>query len=136
MAREAILVQFVGLEEAYASPYAQSIRRIVCEHQSDYYHFLDVDASNGTHGTVPDIAIVAVSRGQSWTDVRANVNRCRTVNIGLLGAERPVLGLPVIRLLRDITELAHSARYPEELQTVPGSLSVVADPARQVAVPF
>lgn len=133
VAREIVHVEFVGLEGAYAPPFAQSVRRIVCEHQSDYYRFLEWRGPREGNVSKPDIAIVAVATGQGWTEVRTSVAQCHTEHIGLLGCDRPILGLPVIHLLRDITELAHGSRYPEANQTVPGQLLPALDTTIPVA---
>lgn len=104
MAKEIIYVEFVGLEERFTPSYAQAIRQIICQQGTDQYQ-LRVWQSEVRSLRLPDLSIVAVDGANVWQSVRALINECHCLNIGLLGADKAVLGFPPVRLLDDVSGL-------------------------------
>lgn len=105
MTKETIFVELVGLEEAFGPVYSAGIRRIIQSHVSHFFHFAVWDPLDAVQPSAPDVSLVAVEDSSNWTGVRTRINRCQSINIGLLGAPQPILGLPVVSKLCDLSSL-------------------------------
>lgn len=105
MSKETIFVELVGLDEVFDVAYLTSIKRIILGHASNFYHFAIWDPLDAVQPSAPDISLVAVGDSKDWTLVRPLINRCNCLNIGLLGAENPMLGFPAVSKQCDLSSL-------------------------------
>lgn len=105
MAKETIFIELIALEDAFGAVYAAGIRRIIHAHSSRLFHFCVWDPLDAVQPSAPDVSLVAVEDASNWTAVRKRVHLCHSSNIGLLGTPQPLLGLPVVNQLSDLSAL-------------------------------
>lgn len=105
MVKETIFVELVGLDEVFDAVYCQGIRRIIQSHESNFYLFAVWDPVDAVQPSAPDISLVAVRPEDRWMAVCQRINRCKSLNIGLLGAEQSMLGFPAVSKLCDLSSL-------------------------------
>lgn len=105
MGKETIFVELVGLEDVFDPVYCQGIRRIIQHHESHFYRFALWDPVDAVQPSVPDICLVGVQPDDRWMAVCQRINRCHSLNIGLLGAEHAMLGFPAVSKLCDLSSL-------------------------------